>query len=318
MSRLKPVVKIIIPSIGRKSLGRILIEIAKDSRKIANQKIAVIIISDGQQAFEKNREQVAIVSTFLDKSFIVYHYKNPKQGVSSALNFGLQKVQQEDLFMIFNDDDEWIPGRLALLVSAILKEKKIDLILSKAILSDENGSRLRPIRPITPGQEILEYLYEGVAFKNNPSYFSLVTCIAKGPTASVFFREGVTSHEDVIWLADLQRSGFVLKGIDAITANLNVSLERSSQRMNSGEDEQFFAWFKNRNPKLFTNYIWIHAQRANSSQAKPLFVLKFLFKNFKTNHPNLKQFTVGILIFLFTLIKFIKKSIFRFLESYFE
>ena len=85
--------------IATRNRERILWEtVAKACDAIANKNAEIIIINDGDTALT--------VPTRLQTG--VRHFSNPKKGVSSARNFGVQQASGNILFFI--DDDMWISG----------------------------------------------------------------------------------------------------------------------------------------------------------------------------------------------------------------
>lgn len=304
-----PNIKIIIPSIGRGGLTDSIKAISTDAEEYENGNVHVLIISDGVVPFEINTNQISNLQSVLSPNLVIEHFLNPKKGVSAALNYGLSFITADDLFMIFTDDDEWVHARIRTLTLALRDFPSADIILSQALLNDENGIKLRPRIQIDSNQNILDYLYGREIFLENPVYFSLVTCIARGKVSKVRFREQFSSHEDVVWLAEVQARNFRISGISETTAKLNVSLGRSSARMNSGADKPFLEWLEETNSKVFSNYVWVHAQRANSSQGNFVIVLKSFIKAIKTSKPTPRQVLISIFLTCLALVRRIKKSI---------
>lgn len=295
--------KIIIPSIGRAELIQTLKNISLDSQKIKNGAIQILLVSDGTAAFELNAKAISESLVYISPALNVDHLLNPGKGVSAALNHGLSFINLEDLFMIFTDDDEWLPGRTEILVKAILQHPSADVLLSRALLSDENGTSIRPKIQLSSNENILQYLYAKQPFRHNPVYFSLATMIAKGKVAKTRFREELTSHEDVVWLSDLQKQKFYVDGLTDVTANLNVSLRRSASRMNNGADQLFLRWFEKEDFYTYSNYLWVHAQRANSSEGNFSLVLKSVIENFRTSKPKIRQLLASLCLTSYAFLK---------------
>ena len=302
-------IKIIIPSIGRTGLVQTLKNISLDSLKLENEEIEVLLVSDGAAAFETNDAVISAAQIPISLNFTLTHLLNPGKGVSAALNFGLTYVNTEDLFMIFTDDDDWLSGRIEILANAIVHHPTADVLLSRALVKNENGSDVRPDIQISANENILKYLYAKRPLQQNLVYFSLVTMIAKGKVAKINFRKELTSHEDVVWLSDLQAEKFYIDGVTEVTANLNVSLSRSASRMNDGADQLFLEWFKSEDLQVFSNYIWVHAQRANSSEGNVRFLLKSFARNFKVLKPNISQLLISVCQICFALYQKIKKAV---------
>jgi len=258
---------IIIPTIARPYLSETIQAIKIDALASPHIETKIFVVSDGDKAFEENDAKLHQIRKW-ESGISLVHLKNTGTGVSSALNTGLNKINREGLFMIFTDDDSWIHGRIKKLTLEIMKEGAPDLLLAKSIVRDERGSKLRPTRNISESENILEYLYAGYPLLTNPTYFSLASSIAKGHLASIPFRTEVTSHEDVIWLYNVQELGFRVSGTDVVAAELFVSLERSYLREAKGQEYEFLEWLKRKNSKVYVNYRWVHAMRAASKFGK--------------------------------------------------
>ena len=127
--------------------------------------------------------------------------------------------------------------------------------------------------------------------------------IAKGKVAKTRFREELTSHEDVVWLSELQKQKFYVDGLTEVTANLNVSLRRSASRMNNGADLLFLRWFEKEDFHTYSNYLWVHAQRANSSEGNFSIVLKSVVENFRTSKPKISQLLTSLCLTGYAFLK---------------
>ena len=127
-------IKVIIPTLGRSGLAKTLRDIMKDFELSGIYEVEVLVISDGTDAFGVNKKIIAEMDKPVHSNFSINHFQNSGIGVSTALNFGLAKVLPNEFFMIFTDDDEWIPGRLTILIEAILSNKSVKSCLPQIIL----------------------------------------------------------------------------------------------------------------------------------------------------------------------------------------
>jgi hypothetical protein len=228
---------------------------------------------------------------------------NQGVGVSAALNTGLKQVMPNEVFMIFTDDDNWRIGRIHSLVHELMSRPNIDVLLSCAQVVDENSNHIRPREQIAENENILTYLYGGCPFFENPHYFSLVTSISKYPISQILFPEGIQSHEDVIWLSNIQGRGFRIGGCDAVTGQLNVSLVRSFDRATAGKDEYFLNWLNARDSTIFQNYFWVHAGRSFAAIGRPFKLISYWKQNRKNVGLTFKQFRIAFFLLAVSLVK---------------
>jgi teichuronic acid biosynthesis glycosyltransferase TuaG len=290
-------VSIVIASIGRDSLVRVLNQILDDKEDLSLQ---IIVVADGNNA--KNK-----IDSFLLSSPMVEVIQNKRaKGVSGALNTGLQCAEGRYL-MFFSDDDFWPRGKLKKSVDSIKGKENTCICFQVETISNSGKIKKRPSYIPREAIDPLSYCYEGNPLIVNPRYISLTSFIAPIEVKEILFPENLKSREDLVWLNSLYNSEYEIFLIEETCARVEIGYERTSKRDNFIELELWLQWLQRNKPNLQSNFLYSHFLRPYVMSGNIYSGLNVLFKVKVWRYkPSLKN----ISIFVFLLIAGSTKKIF--------
>lgn len=98
--------------------------------------IEIIIINDGST---DNSRKICEKMRLRDRRIRLFNIKN--NGVSNARNYGIECSTGD--YLMFIDADDYIEENMCECLLKIIETKDVDLVVSKAIVEDENGNMLR-------------------------------------------------------------------------------------------------------------------------------------------------------------------------------
>ncbi len=160
--------------------------------------LEIIVVIDGPD--EETRD---LLNRIQDKRIRVFQLAT-NQGGADARNFGIQQAQGEWVALL-DDDDEWMPEKIAIQVVAAQKAGKRALVTVPFIVRHEGGvDRVRPVRKPKSSEHYPAYMFDvGCGYQT-----STFLC-AKEFALSVPFSKGLRGCQDLDWTLRLsQAAGF--------------------------------------------------------------------------------------------------------------
>ena len=262
-------VSILIPSLGRPTLNRVVDQIIRDKGSF---RLQIIVIADGHEAMNRIRK-----FPFLNQDVNLILNTQTK-GVSGSLNSGLKHASGEYL-MIFSDDDEWLRGKIPTSIESIRGKKNTCICFQVETLSKTGLTKVRPSyitkSPIDP----LLYCYGNSPFINNSRYLSLTSFIAPIGVKKYFFPEDLSSREDIAWLHTVYRNGFDIILEEGICAQVEIGYGRTSKRDSDTELARWLSWLEQNSPNLRANFLFSHFLRPYVVSSNITMGLQVLYKN---------------------------------------
>lgn len=125
------------------------IKMAIDSLiKQTYQDIEIIIVDDGS-----NDNSLDIIKAYNDSRIRIYHQSN--NGVASARNLGLAKVNSE--YVMFLDGDDYYEETCVEKALAAINKDKVDLVIFGARYLDDNNLFIKNVIPFKKDKGRLSY-----------------------------------------------------------------------------------------------------------------------------------------------------------------
>jgi len=209
---------VVIPSLGRISLGDLVDQIKKDERD-SGICVQIFVALNGSIPEDMNLNQVEIL-----------RISDKPVGVATAVNLALSQIE-DGLVWTIADDETWLPGKFRADLLAISNLNSNSILLPSSVFNDEFGESIRPKIPLKYDEKILDYLYAHIHLGRNPRYISLSgACALRSTWRNVSFPEGKQTREDIEYLYLQERNGCRFIQSSDITVGINVELARGAKR----------------------------------------------------------------------------------------
>ena len=209
---------VVIPSLGRISLGDLVDQIKKDERD-SGISVQIFVALNGSIPEDMNLNQVEIL-----------RISDKPVGVATAVNLALSQIE-DGLVWTIADDETWLLGKFRADLLSISNLNSNSILLPSSVFNDEFGESIRPKIPLKSDEKILDYLYAHIHLGRNPRYISLSgACALRSTWRNVSFPEGKQTREDIEYLYLQERNGcHFIQSLD-ITVGINVELARGAKR----------------------------------------------------------------------------------------
>ena len=205
-------VSVIIATLSRPTLGRVLNAIRADLPKAQ-----IIAITHGAASQE-------VKSLFLEHG--IQHAVNENNSIGHSWNLGLGLVDRK-YFTFFSDDDFWVANSLSEHKHK-LEGLDHDFILGAVeIRKNDKTKKIKPKSVIT--RTLLELL-QNSAFLPGTKYVSLTSFLGKSILATEYFEEDVPFWEDILWLLNLEKSGYRYCQDKTVRSSIEINYSRGSNR----------------------------------------------------------------------------------------
>jgi len=238
---------VVIPSLGRISLGNLVDEIKKDERD-SGISVQIFVALNGSIPEDLNLSQVEIL-----------RISDKPVGVATAVNSALSQIG-DGLVWTIADDETWLPGKFRADLLSISNLNSNSILLPSSVFKDEFGESIRPKIPLKHDEKILDYLYSHIHLGRNPRYISLSgACALRSTWRNVIFPEGKQTREDIEYLYLQERNGcHFVQSLD-ITVGINVELARGAKREQNAVEAIGWAneWLTDRQKIGFIGCAWV-------------------------------------------------------------
>ncbi len=218
MDHLEKKLTIIIPSIGRVSVEKLLHMISKDSL-LSKKSIRIIIALNGHQEFKVVNPDVEICNLGADRI-----------GFSEAVNRVINLVKTP-FTCIVADDDVWLLGKLEHDLSCLIQN---DVVLASYNFVDNLGAARRPRTLYNGDKRPSEFLFEKFSFFRSKRYISISGVALRTEILKRnHFDSTLFVREDIEWLDRIYDNGIQIRQSASATMGLNVDLGRAANREDS-------------------------------------------------------------------------------------
>jgi glycosyltransferase involved in cell wall biosynthesis len=271
---------VVIASIGRPSLWATIDSIISD---LANLDSEIIVVLDNP-----NFDLTSGVKTRY--SNVQFIHPKVQLGAAGAYDLGLNTANGR-FIRIFSDDDIWVKGSAL----ALLEAASEDLITAGATnLRDELGFAKRSFPREVNTLGVIGSLYQIILpWKRNPNYLTLTSMLLPRKVLEVPFASNFKTKEDIVWLQKLWESGERFKSIDTVVSEVEISLERSTNRNTLTQESDFvdFTWARSR--RIARRYLFQHSGRAAAAMGNHKYFSDCLkISHNKKIYPSLIDFLI--------------------------
>jgi GT2 family glycosyltransferase len=263
-------VSVIVPTVGRPQL------VGRAVRSALGQTLAdleVRVVVDGP-----DDETFAALSRIADDRLHVERLPE-RSGNGRALNVGAAAAQAPWIALL-DDDDEWMPEKLARQLHTAVASHHVEPIVScRFIARADDGDRVWPRRTPAAGQPISEYLFcrRGLFFGDG----LLLTSTLFARTAlfqRLLFDTALPRHEDLDWV--LRASGDPRVGFEFVPHREPLAIwhgEGSRPRISTQPDSGFSRrWIEHRRaevtPRAYASFLltWVAANAVREGRRRNL------------------------------------------------
>jgi glycosyltransferase involved in cell wall biosynthesis len=238
-----PRVSVIIPTLRRptvvlRALGSVLAQTFAD--------FEVIVVIDGPD--DPTRESLA---TIYDPRVRVVPLQE-NVGIARVRNAGIA-ASSAPYIAFLDDDDEWLPNKLALQVAAAeaLGGKRI-LLAASFFDRGADFERVLPLRPLLPGEALSEFMFCRKGLLSRAGHLQTSTYfVSRALAREVPFRPEVRPQEDFDWL--LRCDALADRPFHLVLEPISIyHNEQTTGREGAAGDFDFFWNYVHDNRSLFT------------------------------------------------------------------
>lgn len=189
-----PTVSVIVPHFNRQELIVPTLE-ALRAQTLTNWEL--IVVDDAS-----HEDPTGVIRSVIPAARVIRQLEN--RGPAAARNVGIDAARGR--FVAFLDsDDHWEPTKLERQLAAVLGEPepaRVFCAVHTRVVDEQGRERLRPSRPVAPGERFAEFLYVAGEFAQSSSMF-----LPRDVAVRVRFREELRQYEDHLFFIECGNAG---------------------------------------------------------------------------------------------------------------
>lgn len=292
---------VVIPTVGRQSLLKLVEEIIDDS-KCAAIEVEIYVALNG--VFNER--------TLLPEQVKILEISDKAIGVGRTMNEAVRMVPSGIVWTIA-DDENWLPGKFLHDLGIMNRDDAPDILSPIAILTDEVSSRIRPRKKIK-NNDVASYLFSKFHFGANPTYLTLSgACAEKEVWLREQFPTDLLSREDIVYLLNQAKKLTTFSHGNVPTVKINISLERSAKRDTSNRDS--IVWAKNNlnqnQISVFLGCIWPKPHVLTGNYKILLKMLAIQSKDVEISRKARVQISMSLIYWTMVALVFVSRSFMR-------
>jgi glycosyltransferase involved in cell wall biosynthesis len=234
-------VSVVIPSIGRESLGPAISSVK--SQTSVNLEIIVVDDSPGQKIYIHG---VQVLRT------------GGNRGVSFARNMGVAAASGNWISFL-DDDDIFVPEKLFKQINAMIS-RNWDLSYTSSFLI--GYKKIRPKKIITPGTDPLTQIYSGTNLFGSFFYLPLPSLVvSKEVSRFLIFDESLSEREDLDYAHRAYKKGFVIGQLSEPLVLIRKEPKRSLARPSIHQDIRWANYLCDIETNLAVKFLFFTALR---------------------------------------------------------
>lgn len=278
-------VSVIIPTRSRPEiLTRALHSVFSQTHSV----LETIVVVDGP-----DDSTVSVVKTLKNSSLRLIVLPE-QQGQNAARNVGVEH-SKGDWIAFLDDDDEWLPHKLARQIAATTGCQSENVVVSsKVILRTPGGDFVKPERAPVPMERIDEYLFCRRSFATTESLLQTSTlCVRRQLVAAIPFRNSQVRWAETDWL--LRVSALSNARLEFVSEPLSIWYTDDPKRATATNTPaaQFLSAWARSNRRLFSRRAYSGAlasiSRISAAEGKKATIPSHLVEAFRNGQPDLIQ-----------------------------
>jgi glycosyltransferase involved in cell wall biosynthesis len=236
-------ISIVIPSIGRPSLEKLLESIHSD---VSLNKHEILIVVHSKLIPELNNQY----KKYKCIKFVVQNDEN----ISKSRNRGIATARNEIISLI-DDDDLWVGDRVKNLSKLLQNSSKLIVFGSVKLINTQFSSK--KIKGKRQKVDLRNYIkqFSTLPIAKEKYFLHVGSCAFLAQNRPPTFNENLSYLEDQIWILKSLIQGFTVLQISDVTLEYHFSRHRSNFRWNIATEKQIYNTLKETDICLSKKYI---------------------------------------------------------------
>jgi glycosyltransferase involved in cell wall biosynthesis len=237
-------ISIIVPSIGRETLEKLLVSIHLD--KTLN-KHEIVIVSNAKISADLKIKY----SKYKCINFVEQNHEN----ISKSRNMGIQ-LSSFSIISMIDDDDLWVNGRANFFYNALRGGSRTVVFGSSNFYSGKLNKKIKRGK-----EQVIDFAsfiqqFNPKIFSKQKYFLQVGNCAFKRNEKIPEFNEELSYLEDQIWILELLQNDFIVTQIAESTLDYFFSRERSNNRWNIGTEKAIYRYILNIDSVIARKYIY--------------------------------------------------------------